>query len=137
MVRETGGLVTRCLDYFSRGVLLAWVHFRGLSLESPGLRWVSWVGPCVLVIQTSSLSVALCGFPWDDPFRNLSGEFLKGVGIVATITALTFASWFWTEKPLQGIRGYNPLLKFIFHGNLGSRVRSGHAPSRAFVRRVR
>lgn len=162
-------LTTQCLDYFGWGALLAWAHFRGLSLESPGLRLVSWTGfagylvlyACdsaawpthgLWVFQISCLSVALCGFVaaacvgvrgpcgnflewsalravgtvsygiylfhniaplvvekscgflWDDPFRNLLGELLKGVGIVLTTTALTLASWFWIEKPLQGIR---------------------------------
>lgn len=162
-------LTTHCIDYFGWGALLAWAQVRGMSLENPGLRWVAWSGfagyvalyACdrlgwpthgLWVLQTSFLSVALCGFVatacvgfrgpcgtwlewptlraigavsygiylfhniaplvvekfcgflWDDPFRNLLGEFFKGLGIVLTTAGLTLASWFWIERPLQKVR---------------------------------
>ncbi len=67
------------LDYFGIGGLFALAVHRGMSLESPGLRWISILGFAAYVavfgaheagwptfglrpLQQTFLSVALCGF---------------------------------------------------------------------------
>ncbi|MFT4176566.1 MAG: acyltransferase [Luteolibacter sp.] len=67
------------LDYFAIGSLFAWAVHRGMSLESPGLRLVSWLGFAIYLLlftagaldfpafglrplQQTALSIALCGF---------------------------------------------------------------------------
>lgn len=66
------------LDYFGIGALFAWSVHRGMSLESPGLRWIAWLALMAYVgiagghalgwethglrsWQQSFLSVAMCG----------------------------------------------------------------------------
>ncbi|MFT3992290.1 MAG: acyltransferase [Luteolibacter sp.] len=67
------------LDYFALGSLFALSVHRGMSLESPGLRLISWLGFTIYLIiftasalhlptfglrplQQTALSIALCGF---------------------------------------------------------------------------
>lgn len=43
-------------------------------------------------------------FLWGDPFRNPFGDCLRGLTIVALTAALTLASWYGIEQPLEKIR---------------------------------
>jgi peptidoglycan/LPS O-acetylase OafA/YrhL len=84
------------LDYFAIGSLLAWAVHRGMSLESPGLRWISWVslGAYLAIVgahaagwetyglrswQQTFLSVALCGVLASclAGFSGVTGRFLE------------------------------------------------------------
>lgn len=72
-------LTWSCLDYFGIGGLLALAVYRGMSLESPGLKIISWIALGIYLVefgghalgwstlglrsfQQTFLAVALCGF---------------------------------------------------------------------------
>jgi peptidoglycan/LPS O-acetylase OafA/YrhL len=72
-------LTWACLDYFGIGGLLALAVHRGMSLESPGLRWISALSVAGFIalfgahamglptfglrsLQQTLLSISLCGF---------------------------------------------------------------------------
>jgi peptidoglycan/LPS O-acetylase OafA/YrhL len=72
-------LTWACLDYFAIGGLLALAQHRGMSLESPGLRWLALLAAAgylalfgghelgmptfgLRCLQQTLLSIALCGF---------------------------------------------------------------------------
>jgi peptidoglycan/LPS O-acetylase OafA/YrhL len=72
-------LTPACFDYFGIGGLLALAVHRGMSLESPGLRWISgiaffcylafftahamgWPTFGIRSLQQTMLSISLCGF---------------------------------------------------------------------------
>lgn len=102
------GLLTPCvLDYFGLGGLLALAVHRGMALESPGLKIVSWLGLAGYLalyashaaggptfglrpLQQTLLSIALCGFiarglsGFSGAFgRFLERPFLQRVGEVS------------------------------------------------------
>jgi peptidoglycan/LPS O-acetylase OafA/YrhL len=78
----------------------------GKLLERPVLGAIGAVSYGIYLFHNIAPLVVgkVLWFLWDDPFRNWYGECLKGVAIVVITAALTLASWFWIEQPLQRVR---------------------------------
>lgn len=101
---------TSCISIALCGfVASACVGFRGFIgkwLELPVLGAIGTVSYGIYLFHNLAPLVVgkIFWFLWDDPFQNFLGECLKGVGIVVVTAALTLASWFWIEQPLQKVR---------------------------------
>ena len=84
------------LDYFGVGALFAWAVHRGMSLESPGLRWLSWLALAAYVAIAGGHSLG-----WETyGFRSYQQTFLS-IAVCGLIAAGSVGFYGWFGRMLE------------------------------------